>query len=157
MAAPTATPRVTPAGDRLRDGDQTLITFASDSNIELFEMAATPPPIDGGDMIETTTFHNSTRRTKWPRRLIEDGNGQFRCAYDPVAKTRIEAIINTNTEITVTFNDGSTWAFWGALIRFTPQEAQEGQMPEAIVEFGITNTDSAFAEQDPVVVEVAGS
>jgi hypothetical protein len=138
-----------------------MITFGDgsplgDPTLELWEKASTPPGQDIGDAIDTTTFHN-TRKTKWPRALIEDTDGSFTCAYDPLARTSLESIVGVNMEITVTFNDTSTWAFWGFMKSFTPQEVSDGEQPEAAVEFVVTNTDNAFVEQDPVVNEVAGT
>lgn len=156
MAAPSPTPRGVPGGLPLRDGFATMITFADNATVNLWEKASTPPGQDVGDAIDTTTFHN-TRRTKWPRTLIEDTDGSLTCAYDPLARTQLESLVGNNQEITVTFNDGSTWAFWGFLKSFIPQEVSDGEQPEAAVEFVITNTDDAFVEQDPVVTPVAGS
>ncbi len=157
MAAPGPTARGTPSGLPLRDGFATMITFGDNATVELYEKEATPPGQDIGDAIDTSTFHNTARRTKWPRTLIEDTDGSFTCAYDPTARTAIESLIGNNQEITVTFNDGSTWAFWGFLKSFVPQSASDGEQPEAQVEFVITNTDDAFAEQGPVVAGVAGT
>ena len=157
MAAPTPTARGTPAGIPLRDGFATFITFADSDTIGLWELETTPPGKDGGDPIDTTTFHNVSRRTKYPRSLIEDTEGSFNCAYDPNVETAIEANVNVNQEITVTFNDGSTKAFWGFLKAFNPQSHVEGEMPQASVEFVCTNMDDSFAEQAPVVASVVGT
>lgn len=157
MAAPAAVERTTPGGLPLRDGFNTLITFEDDPDVNFWEKATTPPGMDGGDPIDTTTFWNATRRTKWPRSLFEDTNGSLTAAYDPLVKTQIISLINVNMIITVLFNDESTWAFYGYLKSFTPQECAEGEQPEAAIEFVITNTDDDFAEQAPVVVEVSGT
>jgi len=157
MAAPTATERLTPGGIPLRDGYATLITFEDDPDISLWEKATTPPGMDNGDPIDVSTFHNTTYRTKWPRVLTEVSNGQFTCGYDPDVIDQIIAIIGNNQTITVTFNDESTLAFWGYLKSFAPQEHTDGAMPEAQVEFVVTNLDDSFAEQAPVVSSVAGT
>ncbi len=41
---------------RLDDGYQTLIEFAENPAIKLWEKSVTPPGIDGGDAIDTTTM-----------------------------------------------------------------------------------------------------
>lgn len=158
MAAPAAANaiRTTPGGLPLRDGFATIIGFAGDPDIELYEKESTAPG-QQVEEIDTTTFWNTKRRTKWPRTLIEDTDGSFTCAFDPVCRTSIEAQIGVNQEISVMFNDGSTWAFWGFLKSFIPQSASDGEQPEAQVEFVVTNTDDSFAEQNPEVVQVAGS
>lgn len=157
MTAPSPTARGTPTGLPLRDGFATLITFGDNPTVELWEKESTPPGQDIGDPIDVTTFHNTARLTKWPRSLIEDTDGSFTCAYDPTARTAIESLIGNNQEITVTYNDLSTWAFWGFLKSFIPQSHTRGDQPEAQVEFVITNLDDSFAEQDPVVGGVAGT
>ena len=157
MAAPTSTTRNTPSGLPLRDGFATLITFANDPDISLWEKATTPPGIDGQDTIDTTTFHNTAYRTKWPRALVDITDGQFTCAYDPAARTQIMAQVNVNQCITVTYNDGSTDAFWGYLQSFIPQEHSDGEQPEAQVTFVITNTDGSFAEYGPATASVTGT
>jgi len=157
MVAPTATTRSTPTGLPLRDGFATMVTFGNDPDISLWEKETTPPGLDQGEMIDTTTFHNVTYRTKWPRNLTEVTNGSFRAAYDPGNRALLMAQIGVNQEITVTYNDGTKDAFWGALIKFQPQAHSDGEQPEADVEFGITNTDSAFGEAGPANTSVAGT
>ena len=157
MAAPSPTARGTPTGLPLRDGFATMITFGDNDTVQLWEKEATPPGQDVGDAINVSTFHNTARHTKWPRTLIEDTDGAFTCAYDPTARTAAESLVGNNQEITVTFNDLSTWAFWGFMKSFIPQSVSDGEQPEAQVEFVITNLDDSFAEQNPVVAGVAGT
>jgi hypothetical protein len=65
--------------------------------------------------------------------------------------------INVNDEITVTFSDGSTLAFWGFLKSFEPSENTEGEQPEAEITIFPTNVDNSGAEQVPVLTSVAGT
>lgn len=149
--------RAIPTGLPLRDGFNTIIGFAGDLDIYLWEKRSTPPGDDIGDAIDTSTFWNIRYRTKWPRSLIEVTNGSFTCAYDPLVRTQILAQIGVNQEISVMFNDGSTWVFWGYMKSFIPQEVSDGEQPEAAVEFVVTNADDAFLESGPVVDEISGS
>lgn len=157
MAAPSPTARSTPSGIRLDDGFSTKITFATDTNIELWERTVTPPGVDGGDAIDTSTMHNSAWRTFASRALKTLTDCTFTAAYDPACLTPIIALINVHTTITVTFPDGSTWAFFGFLRQFTPGDMSEGAMPEATVTITPTNVDSSMAEQAPVLASVAGT
>lgn len=158
MAAPTATARGTPTGIAMKDGYRALITLSSNTTIQLWEKTVTPPGFDGGDKIDTTTMHNSDYRTFEPRQLITMTPGGGTCAYDPGVLSAIEAQINRKQTITVRFTDGSTWAFYGFLKSFTPQEMSEGAQPEAQVEFEPTNWDDANdVEAGPAVVSVAGT
>ncbi len=157
MGAPTATARQTPAGIRLLDGYQTLITFAGDPDISFWEKTVTPPGLDGGDAIPTTTMHNVLWRTMAARALIDLTELTLTAAYDPDLYDEIKAILNINDQITVTFPDGSTLAFWGFLRLFDVQSMEGGSPPEANITIQPTNTDGSGAEQGPVMTEVEGT
>lgn len=157
MAAPSAGTRSTPAGIRLRDGFATKICFTADTDVSLWEISVSPPGADGGDAVDTTTMWNTTYRTKYPRTLKEITDSSFTAAYDPTVLTQIIALVNVATTVTVIFPDGSTWAFFGYLRSFEPDEITEGEMPTATVNIVATNTDTSFAEQAPAVSSVAGT
>ncbi len=157
MGAPTTTARSTPLGIKLDDGYSTKIACAADSDISFWERSVTPPGLDGGELIDTTTMHNTTYRTFSPRSLATMTPMTCSAAYDPDAYDEILAILNLNREWTVTFPDGSTLDFWGALIRFEPGELVEGTFPEATITIGPTNQDNDGAEQAAVMTEVAGT
>ena len=157
MAAPAATTRGTPSGLIMKDGYRCLITFASNPTIGLWEKTVKPPGFDGGDKIDITTMHNNDLRTFEPRQLITMTAGGATCGYDPGVMTAILSLINREDTITVRFTDGSTWAFFGFLKSFQPNDVSEGSMPEAQVEIEPTNKDSSDVEQLPVVVSVTGT
>jgi hypothetical protein len=71
------------------------------------------------------------------------------CAYDPAVYPELEAMINVNQVITVTFPDGDTLQFWGWLQTFTPGEMVEGEQPTAEVTITPGNIDDAQAEVGP--------
>lgn len=158
MAAPTATARQTPGGIPLRDGHPTFITFAADPDISLWEKSVTPPGIDGGDPVDTVTFHNDVWRTMASRSLKTLTEASFSAAYDPAIYTQILNICNVETSVTVTFSDGSTLAFWGYLQSFEADEITEGEQPTGTATIVATNTDPANgAEADPVLNSVTGT
>ncbi len=157
MAAPVATPRVAPSGIKLKDGYRSLVTFALDTNIELWEKQVTPPGLEGGDSIEQTTMWNDVYRTFAPRSLRTLTEMQFTAAYDPQVYVSVLAAINREDTITVRFKDGSTLAFFGYLKNFQTGELVEGTQPEATCVVVPTNIDSAGAEQAAVLVSVAGT
>ena len=157
MAAPGPTARGTPAGLPLRDGFATMITLGTNDDVSFWEKETTPAGKDGGDAINTTTFHNTARQTKYPRQLLEDTDISGVCAYDPNVEVDLELEINKNQEITITFNDLSTKAVWGFLKEFTPQSHTDGDMPEANFVIVVSNTDESFAEQAPVLDSKAGT
>ena len=133
------TSRLPPTGTMLVSGYPTKIAFAADPSIALWERTVTPPGIDGGDGIDTTTMHNATWRTMAARSLKTLTNSSMTCGYDPAVYTSILALINVETEVTVEFPDGSTLDFYGFLKNFTPNEHSEGSLPEATVEIVPTN------------------
>lgn len=150
MPAPTPTARVTPSGSRLDDGYQALVTFETDPDVKLWEKEVTPPGIDGGDPINTTTQHNVALRTKSPAALTEMTSSSFTAAYDPAVYPQILALVNVLTVVTYHFPNGTTLAFWGWLRSFEPDGMSEGSQPEATVNIEAANQDTAGTERDPV-------
>lgn len=148
---PAPTTRVQPPGRPMEDGYRTLITFAADPDVKLWEKSVTPPGFDGGEAIPTSTMWNEVLRTfALPGlRTMSDASG--RCAYDPAVYPQIEDLVNVETTITVRFPNGATLAFFGGLRTFTPGELVEGQMPEADFAITSTNTDpTTGSEASPV-------
>ena len=158
MAAPSATARGTPGGIPLQDGYQTLITFVTNDTIKFWERTVTPPGVDGGDPIERTTMHNTAWRTFGARSLKTLTPVSTTATYDPAVYDEIEALLNVETTVTVTFADGSTIAFYGYLQNFEPSEVSEGSDPECTITIQPTNWDPTNdVEAGPTVVEVAGT
>ena len=140
----------------LKDGLGTTISFADHAGLFLVvdPTSITPPGIDGGDAIETTSLSNSTYRTKYPRSLKEITDGTFTAAYDPDAWDDILSAINDNGLITFTFPDGASVAVYGYLKSFSPNEFVEGEPATGEFEIVVTN-DNAGTETAPSYV--AGS
>lgn len=157
MSAPGLTARQTPSGKKLKDGHPSYVTFKRNPSICFFENSTTPPGIDGGDAIETHTFHNDEWRTLAPRALKTMTEMEMSGLYDPVLYTDILALVNILDEITVWFSDGSAVAFWGFLRMFEPDEMTEGEPPTATITITPTNEDPDGNEEPPVVTEVAGT
>jgi len=132
---------------RIDDGHQTLIAFAADGTVEFYEKTVTPPGIEGGEEIDTTTMLNETWRTRAPRSL---STSSCTVAYDPVIYDSILALVNVVNLITVTFPDGATLEFWGWLKSFKPNELREGEQPTAEIEIVPGNQNDSGAETAPV-------
>jgi len=135
---------------RLDDGYQTLISFAADPTVLFYEKTVTPPGVDGGGEVDTTTMHNSTWRTRNPKALITLSNASATVSYNPACYPEIVALVNVNNLITVTFPDGDTLAFWGWLNTFTPGECKEGEQPEAEIDIIPSNQNASGVETAPV-------
>jgi hypothetical protein len=133
----------------LNNGYQTLISFASNPTVHLKEKTVTPPGIDGGDEIDTTTMRNSVWRTKQPRTLKTLTEASITAVYDPLCYNELLAMINVNQQITITFPDGSSLQFWGWLKNFTPNENSEGEQPTAACSIVPGNQDNTGAEVGP--------
>ena len=158
MAAPVATARGTPAGIKLKDGFSSLITLSSNPTVSLWEKVVQPPGIDGGEMIDQTTMHNTTWRTRAPRVLKTLTPISFTAAYDPNCLTQLNSLINVELTVTFKWADGSTAAFFGYLQKFEPDNVEEGKQPEAKCMIVPTNFDpSGKVEAGPTVVSVAGT
>lgn len=156
--APSPTARADPSGIKLDDGYRTLVTFASDPNIQFWEKSVTPPGLDGGDEIDTTTMHNDDWRTNAPRALIRMTPFTMTAAYDPSLYTAALALINVKTTVTVTYPDGSTLAFYGFLKTIEFSELVEGTQPECTITVVPTNQDpTTGAEEAPVLASVEGT
>ena len=162
MGAPASTNRTDPStvanARKLEDGYSTKVAFSRDSNIVLWEKTVTPPGIDGGDEIDTSTMFNTTWRTRVARSLKTLTPCSFTAAYDPSVYDEILGLINQdNGAVTVHFPDGSKLDFWGYLKNFQPNEHTEGEMPTATVTIEATMLDASFAEQAPVLASVSGT
>lgn len=158
MAAPTPTVRDTPVGRKLTNGYKAFVTFASAPDIGFWEMEVTPPGLEGGDEIDTTTMHNETVVTKAPNSpLVDVTNGEGTAAYDPASFDAIRALINVPTTVTYRYPNGDTMAVYGFLKKFEKQGLQRGEMPEAEFEVVHTNEDPDTGEEElPVITEFTG-
>ncbi len=141
MAAPVTTVRGAPLGGKMGDGYQTLIAFALDPTVSFWERTVTPPGIDGGDAVETTTMHNTEWRSMAARALKTLTESSLTVAYDPLVDTNILSLISNEGSVTVHFPDGSTLDFYGYLRSFQPGDLAEGTMPEATITITPTNYD----------------
>ena len=148
MAVPATTAISTPEGIKLCDGFASIVMFARDPDISLWEKTVTPPMFDGGDEIDTTDMHNTLYRTEWRDMLWKHPN-----VYGDITN-----VLNFNSSITIHFPDLSTLDFYGFLRVFEPQELADGTQPEANCTIVATNFDpDNSVEQGPVMTEVAGT
>lgn len=137
---------------RLDDGFRTLISFGGAFGVTLWEKEVTPPGMDGGGPVDTTTMRNSFWRTRNPRWLITLTDLAATVAYDPFFYTTALTFMNVNTFLDVQFPDTAIVSFWGFLDKWTPNPNREGEQPTANIIIVPTNQDENGFEVNPVYV-----
>ena len=131
------------------DGFQTTIAFNSSLlssatvvlTDEMEEKEVTPPGIAGGGANDASTMRNTLWRTMSPKSLRTLTPCTLTVAYDPELYQEMEAMINDNQQITITFPDDSTLVFWGWIDEFTPNASVEGEQPTATITIIPSNQD----------------
>lgn len=136
--------------ERLDDGFSTQISFAENGAVHFWEKEVTPPGIDGGGPVNTTTMRNVKWRTQWPKKLKKFTQVKLTVAFDPVAVDEFDAMINVNQLITIKWADGDEMDVWGWIDKFTPGPATEGEQQEAEVIIEISMQNDSKVETDPV-------
>lgn len=159
MAAPTPTVRTPPTGYVLYDGYQTLITFATQPAVQLWEKVVKPEGYDGGDPIDVTTMFAVKYRGKAPRSLITVSDATFTAAYDPDVRPTLLSLINAVQVITFRFPDSSTECAWGFLQKIEFADHKEGEQPECTGTIVFTNEDPTArgVTAGPVYTSAAGT
>lgn len=134
----------------LTDGHPTLIGFELAPSIKFKPKTVKPPGWDGGGPNNTTTMLNNSLETQQPKKLKKMTNSTASCAYDPQVLDDIRNIVNVLQLITVTFPDGSTWAFYGWLDKFEPGVHRGGEQPTADVTIESACQNASYVETNPV-------
>ena len=137
----TTTARGTPAGVKLKNGFTTKVAFLSNATINFWEKSTKPPGIDGGELIEQTTFFNVDVQTFAPRTLFKMTDLTMRAAYDPRLYNALITQINVADQVSLHFSDNSTLDFWGVIKAVDFSECVDGTQPEINIVVGVTNTD----------------
>lgn len=153
----THTPRETPSGTAFDGGYQSLITFAADPDVEFWETAVGAPGIDGGDPIPTTTMHNTALHTAAPQHLKKLTPFQVVGRLGSGTVDQMEALINVNGWITITWPDGTEYSFPGFLKSINFSQAQIGTPMESTIEVVPTSQISAVETDHGVAEEGTGT
>jgi hypothetical protein len=125
------------------DGFSTILTFANLPTVKIYEKEVTPGGVSGGGATDVTTMRNTGYRTNMPKKLKSVGATSAVVAYATSARPLIEAQINVNQLLTVTYPDGATWAQWGWIDEFTPSAHTDGEQPTATLTFQPSNLNNA--------------
>lgn len=163
MAAPAVQLRLPPTGLHLFDGYSSVVAFALDTNIEIWEKSVTPFGLDGREPVDQTTMWNLIYVTRAPRKLRDITALSIVCAYDPKAWTSCNIMLNRVQAITHSWSDGSTLTVWGFLQKVEMAELVEGEQPEMTLTVMVANIDPntltqiGLAGTGPVLTEVTGT
>ncbi len=136
-ALPVPTAPVLPDTSYMTDGYQTLFTFAAVPDIGLWvtlEGGLKPGGLDTEGPIKIGTMHAKRYRIMAAKKLLTHQPTTFTCFYAPAVLPEIIILLGLQTTITLTFPDGSTWAFFGYLNKFEPGDNKEGTAPTATCE-----------------------
>ncbi len=139
---------------RLDDGFSTIVHFQLSPTLKFYERTVTPPGMDGGGPIDTTTMRNNRLRTSSPKKLKTLTPLTMTALYLSDVFDAVDgvwAMINVNQQITVELPDNSMFQFWGYLDKFIPGDAQEGNVMMATLTLHPTNhnNDDPPLEVDP--------
>ena len=117
----------------LIDGFVTSLTFGG-CTLTICAKSITPPEMDSGGSIDITPMVTGRKyRIKSPKYLINLNSMNVTAAYDPVVYSQGMVIssraVGSNQLFVLTFPDGSTLEFWGAVEKMTFGENKEGEQP----------------------------
>lgn len=141
VTAPTPTARQSPTGTLLREGFKTVITFATNPTISIWESTVKASGYDSGEAIDTTTQHNVEWVTKAPPKLKESTDISGSAGYDPDAKAAIRGQVGKEQIITVQHPDASTDAVYGYLSKVEFPEYKRKEFPMLTYTIVVTNWD----------------
>lgn len=140
---------------RLDDGFSTLITLENIPAIKIFEKEVTPPGIQAGGAVDTTTMRNLAWRTNSPKKLKTLTAIAATVSFATEAYNDLMTQIGILQQITITFPDTSTISIWGWLDSFTPASFVEGTQPTATISIQPSNHDDTGAEVEPLYTPAA--
>lgn len=159
MAAPTPVAVSTQTGIALELGYQARMGFSLMPAVPFWVISSSPPGLDGGAPVPTSTEENLAVHTFSPRGLTTITPIEGECAYDPVSIDTVRTtLINKRGTVTYTFPDGTTVTFYGYLQHFKPGKLDENGRPTASFSIQPTNWDPVnHVEAAPVIVNVPGT
>ncbi len=144
------TPRTAPTGAAMQDGYKTVIAFAADPDILLWEESVQPPGVDGGEKMSMTTMFNDEWHTFAAQALKMLTDSAITCKYVPAAYPLIVALVNINGWITIHFPNLGTLDFVGYLQSAIPNSHEIGTPPTIALKINPTNRLNTGVETDPV-------
>jgi hypothetical protein len=139
----------------LQDGYPVGIIFADFGTVAFEVRELTPPSMQAGGMIPTTTQAAIKYRTGAPKKLITVTEGVLQVVYDAVMFNDIQSMLGHNQLISYVFEDTSKINVWGFVDQFNPAGMTEGNQPVANVRIEHTNRNNSRVETGPAYVAPA--
>lgn len=138
-----------PTGNMLTDGFSTIISCTYNPSVKFWEMEVDPPGVEGGGGKKVTTMRATAWHQKAPNVLKDLTDAGAKVGYDPAVLADIYALINVNTQWTITYPDGATEVFTGWLDSFKRGTMVEGEVPTADIVIIPSNRNGSGTETAP--------
>jgi hypothetical protein len=155
MAAPTPSPRQTPAGTRPNDGHKTHVVLSANPTASIWETEVTPL---GGTVntFDLLHMHLNTYGQKGLGSLRRGKEITVTALYDPVIYSTLWAQLGSNQVITVHFPNHSSVCFHGALTDISPGANKEGEAQMGTFTFTPTFSDPSDGSETAPVYTAGG-
>lgn len=130
------------------DNGHSAYLLVGDVALEVVEV--TPPGIDGGAAINTTTHNNQQVMTKAPGALIEIGDSTISVVYSPTLYAAMMPLVNVNKLIEQGWPiAGKAVKYWGYVQKLQPTSLKDKDRPLMNVTIVVTNRNNSRAETLP--------
>lgn len=129
----------------MTDGFSTTIQFTSPSlaGILFKEKTVKPFGLDNRGPIDITSMRNISLVTRVPKKLTDVTNMSLTVQWDPLIYTnllfQVSTVMRVNQRILIRFPNAETWAIYGWMDKFEPQDNAEGEQPLANMTIEISN------------------
>jgi hypothetical protein len=124
------------------EGYQCLIVSTANPTVAFFEIEITPPDMSAA-RFNVSTQHNANYHTYAFSKLKDTGSATILAAWAGEAIDDGKAMLGVNDEWTITFPDGSTEVFFGAMTEFKPSGMKIGDRPTVSITIGTSNIDAS--------------
>jgi hypothetical protein len=154
----TTTARVTPTGVPFDEQYRSLIAFAANPSLKIWEKTVGQPAEDVGDAINTATMLNDTWVTMAFRSLKKMEEFTVVAAYTGATRAAVRALLGVNGWITIHDPHGGTLDFVGGARRmeFSDNEVEGSDQPTITLTIQPTNQINGV-ETDPIYTPAAGT
>ena len=122
------------------EGYQCLIESTANPSVAFYEIEITPLDMSAA-RYNVSTQRNTNVHTYAFSQLKDTGSVTILAAWAGEAIDDGKAMLGVNDEWTITFPDGSTEVFYGAMTEFKPSGMKIGDRPTVSITIGSSNVD----------------